>query len=59
MDLKALWPLLKPLVKQALEQLVVPEVQKLEEQIGNEVVKVLVVAVVDALIAVVEKELAA
>ena len=43
------WPTLKPVVKQAFDSVVIPEIQKLEDKIGSENVKLVVEVITKAL----------
>lgn len=57
MDLKALLNALKPFIKQIFDGLIVPEIQKLEGQIGSIAVRAVIDSVAKALEAQVDQVL--
>ncbi len=59
MNFATLWPLLKPFAKELLDQVLIPEIMKLEDQIGNANVKLVVEALTTALEGVADSALAA
>ena len=44
-----IWPFLKPLIKQYFDVVIVPEIQALEDKIGNDAVKQVVEAITVAI----------
>ena len=59
MNFASIWLVLKPFAKQILDQVLIPEVMKLEDQIGNANVKLVVEALTSALEGVADSELSA